>query len=263
MFLKATKTQTSTRTEKMIGTVVVPRQPSAKYQSVAGSSKIVSRELSKNIPENLQQNYNNEPKELMVIGTMDTTGNNEMVSNSQTFDCGQRLNLDDINITLDPTSPILPATETIGDLNLNNSSITNSLSDPRSDPRSDHQAELGPAKNTVSCPQCQHVFVPEEPINRKFSKFYIKLKKFYSFFLFIADVNIQLRQMNTKIDALLESNRSYSKKPDDFNVTFPINSIEDLEEWDQRVADDESIYNYSVSLYKINLKISNFCYNYR
>lgn len=52
--------------------------------------------------------------------------------------------------------------------------------------------------------------------------------------------------MDTKIDALLESNRSFAKKPDGFILQFPINSIEDLEEWEERVS-DESIYNYSVS----------------
>lgn len=60
--------------------------------------------------------------------------------------------------------------------------------------------------------------------------------------------------MNTKIDALLESNRSYTKKPDGFSLIFPINSIEELEEWEARVSDDESIYNYSVSLKKLTQK---------
>lgn len=53
--------------------------------------------------------------------------------------------------------------------------------------------------------------------------------------------------MDSKIDALLESNRSYSKKPDGFILNFPIDSIEDLEEWEEKIS-DENIYNYSVSL---------------
>lgn len=169
----------------MIGSVVVPRNPSAKYQSsVAGSVG-----LTKNIPTQLGCDLLNTPKNL---NTMDTTGNDEMDSNSQTFDCAQRPNFDQITIapnsqTLDcgqrpdfdvitmdsfPISPPSSANDKTGNivqLNYNNSDRTNNVSD--------HQTEPGPANITVSCPQCQHVFVPKEPINRKFV--FIYLIKFY------------------------------------------------------------------------------------